>query len=160
VQWPNHSWQAAIHWDQQNEDFKLSLHNPFGQLLGRIEKQGKEAIFVDEDGRNHHRSASELDQLVRQQIGIPVPVDNLRYWILGQPQPDQSWQLLDTSQGNAHGFSQADWDIHFNRWSLFGGRMLPSRLTLQHGKITLKFVLHDWIATSAKKEAAPSNRNG
>ncbi len=151
VQLPNHSWQAAIHWNQQGEDFKLSLHNPFGQVLGQIEKQGQDVVLADGDGHNHHHSASELNHLISQQIGIPVPVDSLRYWILGEPQPGQPWQPLDASQANTQGFSQANWNIHLNRWSLFDGRMLPSRLMLQRDKIKLKFALHNWVATPAEK---------
>jgi len=145
VQLPNNSWQAAIHWDQQGEDFKLSLHSPFGRVLSRVEKQGKEVVFVDGDGRNDYRSAEELDQLVSQQIGIAVPVGSLRYWILGQPQPDRPWQLLDSSHENRQGFLQAGWKIHFNRWSSFDGRVLPSRLMLQRDGVKLRFALHEWV---------------
>jgi len=118
IQLPNDSWQSSIHWNQQGGDFKISLYSPFGRILGRVEKQADEVLLIDGDGQTHHRSSKELDYLVSEQLGVPVPISSLRYWVLGQPQPNQSWQLLDSSKGESQGFSQAGWDIRFHRWSL------------------------------------------
>ena len=152
VQLPDQSWQTAIQWNQHGEDFEISLRSPFGRVLSRIQKQGDNVVLVDGDKQTHYRSISELDHLLSEQLGVPVPVSSLRYWILGQPQPGRSWQLLDSSQGNTQGFSQAGWNIHFSRWSLFDGRMLPSRLMLRRDVIKLRFVLHEWVVAPTEKE--------
>ncbi|VAX05909.1 hypothetical protein MNBD_GAMMA26-621 [hydrothermal vent metagenome] len=144
IQLPSQSWQAAIHWHQYGEDFEISLRSPFGRVLRRIQKQDEDVVLVDGDGQTYYRSAGELDHLVSEQLGVPVPVSSLRYWILGQPQPGRSWQLLDSAQGVAQGFSQEGWKIRFHGWSLFNERMLPARLTLRRDAIKVRLVLHEW----------------
>ncbi|HEC15283.1 MAG TPA: outer membrane lipoprotein LolB [Sedimenticola sp.] len=153
LQLPDRSWQAAIHWNQHGEDFEISLRGPFGQGLGRVQKQGKDVVLTDGEGRTLRRSASELDHLVTEQLGVPVPIGSLRYWVLGRPRPGRSWRLLDSSQGRRQGFSQVGWDIRFDNWSSFDGRMLPARLTMRRDAVRLRLVLHEWAATSVEHGA-------
>ena len=152
VQLPGQSWHAAIRWNQHGDDFEIRLRSPLGQGLGSVEKRGNNVVLVDGKAQTHHHSARELDDLISEQLEVPVPVGSLRYWVLGQPHPGRSWQLLESSQGRPQGLLQVGWDIRFDSWFLFDGRMLPARLTLRRDAIRVRLVLHEWAAAPVEPE--------
>lgn len=149
IQQPEQSWHASFHWQQQDSGFQITLRGPLGQIQGRVIKQGVEVELIDGNGRRHSSNSTELDELVRERLGVPVPINNLSYWIVGRPHSERPWRLLESPQGRWQGFIQAGWEIHISKWREFEGHWLPAKLQLQRDAIQVRLVIRNWAASAA-----------
>ena len=58
-------------------------------------------------------SAAVVAQL-QDRLGFELPLDNLRYWLLGIPDPSTPFELTRNAQDRAAHLSQAGWNIDYD----------------------------------------------
>ena len=88
------SMNASIQWAQQIGRSDIKFSNLFGQHIARLQINPDRAILHMRD----HRVLAALDaaSLLQEHFGWTMPVDELRYWVLGLPDPDNGkHKILD-----------------------------------------------------------------
>ena len=113
-------WQASLDWRQRGADSDIHLAGPLG--VGALE------IKVTPAGLSLN-GAPPSDAMIGQlqeRLGFELPLDNLRYWLLGIPDPGMTFELTRNPQDRAQHLSQAGWTIDYDRYLPANGDLLPA----------------------------------
>lgn len=137
---------GTVNWRQHDDEVFLSVHGALG--AGRVEIAG------DADGVEVRASDGEIarypdpTRALRQAYGWTLPVDALRYWVLGVPSPAS--RVLALEQAEALGeprvsrLVQDGWQVAYTEYRLFDGEVLPRKLTLTGQDLRVKLVVRRW----------------
>jgi outer membrane lipoprotein LolB len=133
-------WQASLNWRQTGADSELHLAGPLG--IGAL------MIKVTPAGLSLN-GAPPSDAVVAQlqdRLGFELPLDNLRYWLLGIPDPNTPFELTRNAQDRAARLSQAGWNIEYDDYMAGDGDLLPKRLVLTRAQARVRIAVDRWDA--------------
>ncbi|MDX1431869.1 MAG: lipoprotein insertase outer membrane protein LolB [Gammaproteobacteria bacterium] len=142
VQSAEDSWSAGIQWRQDQDSYNIRLRGPLGQ--GLMELRGEPGSVEMQTADDVYR-ARTAEELMQTHAGWRVPLNGLRYWILGRPDPNA---VVDAYSLDAAGrlaeLHQLGWVIHIERYATFDGTDLPTRMTLENPRVRAKLILRTW----------------
>jgi len=133
-------WQASLNWRQSGAESDLHLAGPLG--IGAL------AIKVTPAGLSLN-GAPPSDSVVVQlqdRLGFELPLDNLRYWLLGIPDPNSPFELTRNAQDRAAHLSQAGWSIEYGDYMAGNGDLLPKRVVLSRADARVRIAVDRWEA--------------
>lgn len=123
-------------WQQNNKNYLILLSGPLG--LGTIRVTGKPHVVLLERSDGKKFSAPSADQLLAEQTGWPLPIENLFYWIRTLPAPNASYQTkLNTNQQIAT-LIQDDWVIQYQ---YANNKIFPTQIILKNTGILIKIIV-------------------
>jgi outer membrane lipoprotein LolB len=131
-------WQASLNWKQNGSSSDLHLAGPLG--VGATE------ITVTPAGLSLNGappSGAVVAQL-QGKLGFDLPLDNLRYWLLGIPAPRIPSDLTRNAQDRALRLSQAGWTIDYDEYMPADGDLLPKRLVLNRADARVRIAVDRW----------------
>jgi outer membrane lipoprotein LolB len=131
-------WQATLDWRQRDSSSELHLAGPLG-IGAQVITSTPAGISVN----GAAPGASALAQL-QERLGFALPVDDLRFWLLGVPNPGGTFELTRNDQGRALHLTQGDWSIDYDRYAAYGGDELPGRIVLTRGDIRVRIIVDHW----------------
>ncbi|NIQ26669.1 MAG: outer membrane lipoprotein LolB, partial [Gammaproteobacteria bacterium] len=76
---------GSLRWTQDGERFEATVSGPLGIGTVRLEGNGRRVQLTDKDGNRTVLDDAERDLYLR--YGWTIPVQSLRYWALGIPDP-------------------------------------------------------------------------
>jgi len=88
--------------------------------------------------------SDSVSELVKAETGWHIPVDSLKWWVLGIAAPGTTERLELDQQGRVQVMRQDGWDISFNRYRQFGEVELPGRMDAVHGEYRVKMAVSKW----------------
>lgn len=138
IQSEGEGWQLSMEWRQAADDYDIRLRGPLGQ--GAVRLQGNEFVVVLDDGSGRTTLDSSPEQLLERQLGWPVPVTSLRYWVTGLPAPGDERHRLD-AYGRLASLEQADWSLRIDDYQ---AQQLPRKLTATRNGTTVKLIISEW----------------
>jgi outer membrane lipoprotein LolB len=133
---------ASFDWREAEGHGELGVRGPFGAGAVRISRS-------DERIRIESGAAPPLDvswpfealepELVAR-LGFPLPLDPLRYWVLGVPAP------APPADGAGSDFRQDGWHVSVSDYVSVAGSPgpLPARLTLSRDTTRIRVVVDRW----------------
>lgn len=138
-------WHASLQWTQQAATYQIQLLGPLGQGRVNINADAQQTTVQTQDGQQW--VAADADQSVAQILGIHLPVNGLRYWILGLPAPQPAPSHVQTdSAGRLTHLEQDGWVIEYAAY-LPTARLnleLPERITARRSDLSVKLVITQW----------------
>jgi outer membrane lipoprotein LolB len=131
-------WQASLNWRQIGADSELHLAGPLGvgALMIKVTPAGLSLNGAPP-------SAAVVDQL-QDRLGFELPLDDLRYWLLGIPDPNTPFELTRNAQDRAAHLSQAGWSIDYSAYMAGNGDLLPKRLVLTRADARVRIAVDRW----------------
>lgn len=138
----NDSWSASINWGHRPDDEKIKLSGPLGQGATVIQLTG-DLVTIDR-GDDQVQSSTRPEEFITQQLGMFVPVQSLRYWVVGLPEPTTAF--VET----ATGFRQAGWFVEYKQMQPVDDQSMPRKITVTNEQIKLKLIIDQWILNVAK----------
>ncbi|MGO9933129.1 MAG: lipoprotein insertase outer membrane protein LolB [Steroidobacteraceae bacterium] len=131
-------WQATLNWRQAGRYAEVHLSGPFGigALLLRQEPDGLSL--------NGAPPSDEVLSQLQERLGFAMPLDDLRFWLLGVPDPDSPFAMTRNAQDRALHLSQDGWSIAYDRYIKVVADVLPARLTLTRGDVRVRIVIDHW----------------
>jgi outer membrane lipoprotein LolB len=84
------------------------------------------------------------DDFVTAEIGAPLPVAELRYWLIGVPAPGLPHRETIGADGRLAGLEQAGWQLRYTRYEAVGQLALPARIEIESPAARLRLVVSDW----------------
>ncbi|MED6341143.1 MAG: outer membrane lipoprotein LolB [Pseudomonadota bacterium] len=96
-------------WQQNQDDYVIDVWGAFGQGRTQLRGTGKKMQVL----RGQKVIVAGPPELVmQQQLGWSMPVEAMRYWILGQPQPNIRFAdyAIDEAQSSVR-FRQSSWAV-------------------------------------------------
>jgi outer membrane lipoprotein LolB len=131
-------WQAGLNWRQRGADAELHLAGPFG--VGALVLQ-ETAQGLSLNGAPP--SGAVVAQL-QERLGFDLPLDDMRYWLLGVPHPGVVFDLTRNDQDRAQQLIQAGWTLTYDRYVPANGDLLPSRVVLSHEGVRVRIAVDHW----------------
>jgi outer membrane lipoprotein LolB len=131
-------WQASLNWQQSGSSSDVHLAGPLGV--------GAADIKVTPDGLSLDGappSAAVTAQL-ENKLGFDLPIGNLRYWLLGIPDPGMPFDLTRNPQDRALRLSQAGWTVDYDEYMPSNGDLLPKRLVLSRSDARVRIAVDRW----------------
>ena len=139
------SWRGIMQWSQRENGFAMTFNDMLGRRLLFIESQPDGSVSaVDSKGRQTR--ASDPSALIKSMLGTEVPIESLRYWLLGAPAPGESYFGIEfDAQGRLQLYKQSEWTISYTDyrdndcldWS-------PGNLTLNREQTQLWLRIRSW----------------
>jgi len=135
------SWSASINWMHVLNDEKIKLAGPLGQGATFIQLSGN-LVTIDR-GDNKPLTSTQPELFINQQLGLFVPVQSLRYWVLGVPEPTNHYNVTLT------GFTQAGWLIDYKQTQAVNGHVMPYKISVSNEQLKLKLIIDQWVLNDA-----------
>jgi len=134
---------ASIFWKQQGNQYNIRLVGALG--AGSLEIHGQPGFVGLNQSNGERYTATDPEQLIKKVLGWDIPVSPLRFWLQGQMVPGtKSDHVQYDSKGQLLTLNQLGWQIAYHKYIEQESRLLPSRVTLQHGNVRLKFIFRKW----------------
>jgi len=132
-------WQATLNWQQHGEATELHLTGPFG-IGALVIARGPDGISLN----GAPPGAAVLAQL-QERIGFELPIDHLRFWLLGVPDPSAAFELTRNDQDRALQLTQDDWTVDYDRYMTVDGDLLPAHLVLTRAGVRVRVAVDRWV---------------
>ncbi|GAC1328631.1 MAG: hypothetical protein NVSMB15_00250 [Steroidobacteraceae bacterium] len=131
-------WQANLNWQQQGDSTMVHLAGPLGVGALVLKRTG--------DGLSLNGAAPSSTVLaqLRERLGFELPLDQLRFWLLGVPDPRAAFELERNPQGRVLRLTQSDWIIDIDRYMPFEGDVLPAHLVLSREGVRVRIAVDHW----------------
>lgn len=141
---PDDAGSASLNWRQSDAQSHLQLAGPLGVGGAEIASEGP-WLRVRRDGVERRYPADAAPWLPGGAL-LPIPVDSLRFWLRGVPDPALPVNSLTLEAGRALGFSQSGWSIRYDAYAVTQGLEMPTRLFLHApaAQLTLRVILRQW----------------
>ena len=133
---------ANFDWRQAGGRGELAVRGPFGAGAARISvdpvririESGSEPPF------EALAPFAALEPAVTARLGFPLPLEPLRYWVLGVPAPELP------SAGVGADFDQSGWHVAVTEFAAVAGAPgpLPARLELTRSSTRIRLVVDHW----------------
>lgn len=123
-------------------DFEAVLSGPLGIGTVRLERNDGVLVFTDKDGLVTEFDDPEVD--LEYRFGWDVPLDSLRFWALGIPDPSRPAETALNEAGQLASMAQGGWDIEITRYDETGGEAMPSRLVVADEATKVTLVIDRW----------------
>lgn len=131
------SWSASLSWNHSPDQEEMKLSGPMGQKAAVIQLTD-DFVSIDR-GNGQVETSAQPEEFVSRQLGIFVPVQSLRYWVLGLPEPTRAFAET------ADGFTQAGWLITYNQMLTDLSPPMPRKMTVVNSNVKLKLIIDQWI---------------
>ena len=126
---------ANFDWLRRQGDDDIAILNPLGQILATLTRENGLVCLREKD---RQRCADDTETLTRETLGWPLPLDNLGWWIAGQPAPGP-WRPI------TGGFEQDGWSIKAEEPAETADGPRPRRVILTRGpQLEIRFALNAW----------------
>jgi outer membrane lipoprotein LolB len=133
---------AHFDWRQAGARAELGVRGPFGAGAAHL-SVGPESIRVESGNEPPLEVPAPFEALEPQlvaRLGFPLPLESLRYWILGVPAPSP------VAIGAAPAFDQAGWHVVASQFEAVeqAPGSLPVRLELTRGATRIRVIVDRW----------------
>ncbi len=133
---------ARLRWTQTGRETHMSLDGPLGAGGVQVTSDGSTVSIVTSRGERLESDAARAE--LTNRLGFDPPLESLRYWILGVPEPQHEAQESLDPQQRLETLRQDGWQIQYTDYMSVRGEWLPSKLTLQRQGVRLRVVVDGW----------------
>ena len=131
-------WQASLDWRQSGDAAEVHLSGPLG-IGAMVLERTPEGLSLN----GAPPSDAMLAQL-QDRLGFDLPLDHLRYWLLGVPDPVSAYEVKRNDQDRAAQLTQDQWTIDYDRYMRVDGDWLPAHLVLSREGVRVRIVVDHW----------------
>ena len=131
----------SFRWIQTQQEFEIVLFGPLGISVAKI--SGNETSAAIETSNGQRLTALGPEQLLRQTLGLDMPVSAMIYWLRGIPQDISGADYVPVAlNGNARsGFNESGWLIELLR---VDQDMNPNRIRFSKPGAKLLVIVKEW----------------
>jgi outer membrane lipoprotein LolB len=138
-------WSARLDWQQGPAAWTMELSGPFNQ--GTLRLAGGNGKVRLESGSERVEAAS-LEALLGERLGWRIPLESLRFWVLGLPAPQ--WPIEDLrldAAGRLTDVRQGPWRLSVLAYMDDAPLALPRRVYVNGEAAELRLVVQSWEAS-------------
>jgi outer membrane lipoprotein LolB len=133
---------ASFDWRERDGRGELGVRGPFGAGAVRITRSSA-AVVIDSGNGPPLEVPAPFDTLEAEliaRLGFPLPLESLRFWVLGVPEPGQP------AAGDGGEFRQDGWLVTPSEFQAVPGAPgpLPGRLVLVRESTRIRVVIDHW----------------
>ena len=133
---------AGLRYQQQPQRADLALDGPLGIGGMRIGLAEHGLAVTNSRGEALDGEAARAE--IERRLGFELPLNELRWWLLGLPAPGDAQLEAAPDSGEIRGFVQNGWHVAINTRAPALGFSLPQRLTAEREGARLKLFVERW----------------
>src|ERR1700712_1626367 len=107
----NDGFNARLRWMQSGKQTHMSLDGPLGAGGVQVTSDGSAVSIVTSRGDRLENDAAKAE--LTNRLGFDPPIDSLRYWVLGVPEPGHPAQESLDAQQRLSALEQDGWQIQY-----------------------------------------------
>ena len=149
IKTPDQGFSSSLSWQHQPKQQLFRIYGAFGQTYAELNQSEDKATLELSDKEIYE--SNDVENLLLQVLGYPLPIEHLKYWVFGLPYPgndsDLSFDKLDRLQT----IHYQQWKISYKkykRFASFDNQYLPSKVKVTNGDVTLNLSLRNWTMDS------------
>jgi outer membrane lipoprotein LolB len=131
-------WQATLNWQQRGEWTELHVSGPLG-VGALMLKRTPDGLSL-----NGAPPSDAVAAQLQERLGFALPIDQLRFWLLGVPQPGAPFEVKRNDQERASQLVQGEWTIDYDRYMPVDGDVLPAHLVLNREGARVRIAADRW----------------
>jgi len=136
-------WNAGLRWQENRGAYQIKIEGPFSQGGITLDGDATKAVLTMVDGQII--SATDPEILIKEALGIQLPVSALRDWVRGIPYSAISIDRLELDdKGQVTHLIQQGWDISFLKYVPFGSNSLPAKIFIKRQDLSLRLAVTRW----------------
>lgn len=135
--------QGGLHWEQRRDYFSARVSGPLGMGTVRIAGDADAISVTDKEGEEIRLQAPEAD--LKDRYGWQIPIESLRYWALGIPDPANAESLSFGDDGRLAALEQAGWRVLIDSYRPAGDELMPRRIKARRGSAHVTVVIDRWM---------------
>ncbi|MFK8015187.1 MAG: lipoprotein insertase outer membrane protein LolB [Gammaproteobacteria bacterium] len=137
-------YNGSLRWRQTGGELDMTVQGPIG--IGRTRLYGESDRVEIENARGEVVVYHNPEEALLTHLGFTVPLQALRYWVAGVPDPGMpAGPLVPKSDlPGARRFAQAGWDVEVQALRTYDSGTLPRKLALSKGATRVKLILSTW----------------
>lgn len=144
-------WHASLTWRQTGTAYHAELSGPLGQGALRLQGDASGVRLERADGLRDQ--SADADALLARHTGWRLPVNGLRYWVLGLAAPpsisgpvaghEPRWER--DANGRPLRLLQDGWDIRYSAFQEQPGiGSLPRRIEMERDGLHARLLIDTW----------------
>lgn len=139
---------GALSWQQTGETLRMDFRGPLGAGAFRVSGNPDQLVLETGDGELY--LLDDPETALADQFGWGVPINAMRYWMLGIPQPGFPANPSFDADGRLASIEQLGWVVLYERYGVFQGWEMPRKLILgNRADIRIKLVISQWTLDGA-----------
>jgi len=147
VQTPDDAWQASLAWEHDGRQDRLLVSGPLNQ--GTVSIVLQDDLILINEGNGNERISRDPDALLKEKLGFSIPLQSLRYWVLGVSAPGEASEEMDLyPDGRLKHLKQAEWSLDYERYRDWDRLVLPQKILIQGRSLKLKLFADEWTVGS------------
>lgn len=128
---------VSINWRHNELRDDIELAGPLAQ--GRVKISVTPDRVTVDDGDNPRVFYGPVDEVLAEQLGVDLPVDSLKFWVLGVNDPRQTYIE------QPGGFYQGSWLVRYGEMQAVNTDTLPKKMTAEKDKTRIKLIVDQWV---------------
>lgn len=137
-----HGFSGGLRWRQAGARAEIDMRGPLGGTALAIRLDGEAITVTDASGAT--LGGEEARRITREYVGAPLPLPELRYWLVGAPAPHSEFRETLGANARLAELEQAGWQVRYTHYATAGGQVLPDRMELTAGDVRLRLAVSDW----------------
>jgi outer membrane lipoprotein LolB len=135
---------AGLLWRQNGSDYVIELYDPLGRKTAVL--TGDETGAKLQTSKGEQAQAANTEALMNRMLGWSAPVESLRYWVLGIPDPGESDKAVVNldPQGRLATMQQSDWRLEYQKYQDGPAIQLPVRIAASGQTLKIKLLVKEW----------------
>jgi outer membrane lipoprotein LolB len=139
----NEGFNGKIWWWQRDDYYRATISGPLGVGAIRIDGEKQHITVIDEKGDVIEMRDAEVD--LRNKYGWTIPLQSLRFWVLGIPDPSRPADLEFAEGGMLWKMQQGDWSVIIDQYKEGGGQQMPRRMVAVNDDARVRLVFDNWV---------------
>lgn len=127
---------GSVIWRHDGVQDDIELVGPLAQ--GRMKISVMEGRVVVDDGDKVKVFSGRSEKILAEQVGVSMPVNALKYWVLGVSAPDREFVE------QPGGFYQGGWLVRYSEMQKVDAELLPKKMTAVKDKTRIKLIVDHW----------------
>lgn len=135
---------GKLRWSQDENAFRATVSGPLGVGTVQIEGDDERVEMTDKDGVK--TVLEDVEPELYYRYGWTIPVESLRYWALGIPDPRLPATTEFGDSGELVRLEQRGWRVEVGRYrDVGGGQPMPQRLDAANADTTVRLIIDRWV---------------
>jgi len=134
---------GKLRWVQDEDSFSATVSGPLGIGTVRIEGNVDGVKITDKDGTT--TVLRDVESELYYRYGWTIPVESLRYWVLGIPDPRVPAETDFDDDDRVSHMKQRGWSVDVGKYREAGGQQMPARLVASSRKTSVRLVIDKWV---------------
>ena len=133
---------GKLQWNVNPGNSELDFHAAMGRGAWRLQISPAGAVLKEANGTE--QTAPQVNDLIQDRMGWPIPVDALQWWVRGLAAPGLTDDKKFDEAGQLINLEQFGWSVDYSRYDSIAGITLPVRLTARRDNYRVKLAISRW----------------